>query len=618
MPSVPGMADGMLGEDQIRAVRDAIDLVQLISDFTPVQRAGVNFKACCPFHDERTPSFYIYTDDQHYHCFGCGVHGDAISFVREKENLAFVEAMEFLARRAGIELRYSRDPEARARRSHRERLLAIHEWACGFYERCLWQDEVGAEARLYLQERGLHQDTCRRFRLGWAPGRGRLVQAAARERVDVRELAELDLAMDRNGRFVDRFFDRLMFPICDRFAQPVAFSARLLPAAERAAKEAGRGVGKYVNSTDTPLYHKGRVVFNLHRARGFCREAGRLLVMEGPTDVMAADQAGIGEATAVLGTALTPDHARHLGGAIAGRGDLTLLFDGDEAGRRTSIKAIRTCLAVGVPTRVAVMPDGQDPAELLRAGDRAPFEEVLAQARGDVLHLLTSLAPRPHALDQRARLGVIDQVLECLRPIADADLRDGYLEEAARYLGVEGVRLRRRLAEVGAAAPPPSRPQEEADAVAAPLVQPDQAQETVLHVLVRHADLRPIAFDELQLEPAAFPLPWRDLVAGLVERPDADLDAILLFAAVQREPGLREACYRFLREGVTRNHVDLSDPACALREALAAMESRGGVDEGEIQTALAEAQRLGDFARCERLFKELTELRAQRRDRAGR
>jgi len=245
---------------------------------------------------------------------------------------------------------------------------------------------------------------CRRFRLGWAPGRNRLIEAARRERLDDRLLAELDLAMDRNGRLADRFFERLLFPICDRFGQPLAFSGRLLPQAERRAKEEGRGVGKYVNSTETPIYSKGKVVFNLHRARGFCREAGRMLVMEGPTDVMAADQAGVGECTAVLGTAMTPDHARQLGNAMAGRGSVVLLFDGDSAGQANSLKAIRTCLSVGVSSRVAVMPEGQDPAELLGTGARSGFEAVLEGARVDVDHLLKTLAPRPHTLDQRERL----------------------------------------------------------------------------------------------------------------------------------------------------------------------------------------------------------------------
>ncbi|MDA3959289.1 MAG: DNA primase [Planctomycetota bacterium] len=613
------MADGSIGEEQIRQVKEAVDLVQLIGEYTPVQRSGVNFKACCPFHGERTPSFYIYTEDQHYHCYGCATHGDAISFVRDKENLEFVEAMEFLARRAGIELNYQQDPDARQRRSHRERLLAIHEWVCAYYERCLWQGDDGAEARLYLQDRGLTEETCRRFRLGWAPGRGRLIEAAFQERIDGQLLAELDLALERNGRLTDRFFERLMFPICDRFGQPIAFSGRLLPAAEAAAKEAGRGVGKYVNSTDTPLYSKGKVVFNLHRARGFCREAGRLLVMEGPTDVMAADQAGMGECTAVLGTALTPEHGRQLGNAIVGRGNLLLLFDGDRAGQTNSLKAVRTCLAVGVPTRVAVMPEGQDPAELLHGASADSFEQILDTARPDVPHLLQTLAPRPHTLDQRERLDVVDKIMECLRPVSDRDLRDGYIDESARYLGVDALRLHRRLSESMDPVYGSPPPEEEAGPYIEPLPELERAQETVLHLVIRHAELRSIAFDELGLEPVAFPEPWRGLIETLVVRPDADLDALLVADAVQAEPRLREACYRFVREPSTRHHVDLSiEPDRILRESTAAMRERDGFDEGQLLQALNQAQQDGDFVRCEQLFKDLAELRSSRRDQAGR
>ena len=605
-----------IGEDQIRQVKEALDLVQVIAEYTPTQRSGVNFKACCPFHGERTPSFYIYTEDQHYHCYGCGAHGDVISFVREKENLEFREAVEFLARRAGIEIKLEDDPDARRRRSHRERLLQVHEWACAVYEQCLWDGDEAAEARLYLNDRGLGEEVCRRFRLGWAPGRGRLLEMARREQIDDRLLQELDLAMERNGRLVDRFYERLMFPICDRFGQPIAFSGRLLPDAEQRAKEEGRGVGKYVNSTETPIYTKGKVVFNLHRARGFCREAGRLLVMEGPTDVMASDQAGLGECTAVLGTAMTPDHARQLGSAIAGRGQLILLFDGDSAGQTNSLKAIRNSLAVGVPTRVAVMPSGQDPAELLGSGSRSDFEAVLEGARPDVDHLLRTLAPRPHGLDQRQRIEVIDQIIDCLRPVTDRDLRDGYLEDAARYLGIDHLRLQRRLDEAPQLA---TNSQDEPSDKPRALPELNQAQETVLHLLVRHPKLRDLAFDELGIEPALFAEPWRSLIETMVLRPDADLDALVLSDAVEREPQLHAACFRFVREETTRHHVDLTgDPERTLREATSALQERGGQDEGQLLQAINEAQEQGDFVRAQALFADLTELRTNRRDQAGR
>ena len=594
---------GFIGEDQVRRVKESVDLVQIIGDYVPVSRAGVNFKACCPFHQERTPSFYIYTEDQHYHCFGCGAHGDAISFIRDRENLEFMEAMEMLARRGGIELQF--DTEGQQDRGQRERLIRIMKWATECYEKALWEHSGGAEARTYLADRGLSEDVCRRFRLGWAPGRNALIDASHRERFSGEDLLALDLAMERNGRLTDRFFERLMFPICDRFGNPIAFSGRLLPEAERAAKEAGRGVGKYVNSTDTPLYKKSHVVFNLHAARKQCRDAGRIIVMEGPTDVMAADQIGIGECTAVLGTALTPDHARQLGNAVAGKGQVLLLFDGDAAGQANSLKAVRTCLSVGVPTRVVVLPEGKDPAEVLAGGGEAGrerFAALLDAQRPDLVHLLRTLAPRPHALDQRERIAVIDQLLDCIRPIGDRDLRDDYLDEASRYFGLEVERLRRRLGEVGSVEQP-----ELPESVVPEL---PRQQEAVLHLLVRRPDLRGAAFDELGVEGSIFASPWDQFVQVLIERPEIDFDALLLAPVVERFPALREACFRWKREDRTRSGLDLAAGEAVLREIANGLQAQ--LLEAEcrrLEHELRQAEGAGDDARAGQLFFEITELR---------
>ncbi len=452
---------GFIGEDQVRLIKSRIDLVQLMGEYTPLRKAGANFTGCCAFHQERTPSMYVYPDQQTYHCFGCGAHGDAIALLREKERVDFADAIELLAKRAGISIVYQNQGKgqfAQHAKGERDELLAMVEFATRFYEQVLWESPDGAQARAYLASRALGEAVCRRFRLGWAPGSGRLVDEARRKGLSEKLLLAADLAVDRAGRTADRFWERVMFPIADRFGNPIAFSARLLPEAEKKAKAEGRGVGKYVNNTDTPLYHKGHAVFNLHRARLANRERNRLIVMEGPTDVMAADEAGFGECVAVLGTALTADHARQLGNLVGNQGRLIILLDGDRAGQANSIKAVRTCLAVGVPVRVAVLPDELDPAELLggdqaaREAGRARLEQVLAAGRSDIDHLLRALAPRPYELDSRDKLAVTDQVLEALRPMPDAELRALHVRDVADYFGIERVRLERRLAGVEARA----------------------------------------------------------------------------------------------------------------------------------------------------------------------
>ncbi len=484
-----------------------------MGEYTPLRKSGANFSGCCAFHQERTPSMYVYPDQQTYHCFGCGAHGDAISLLREKERVDFADDIELLAKRAGISIVYQNQGKgqfAQHAKGERDELLAVVEFATRFYEQVLWESADGAQARAYLASRALGEAVCRRFRLGWAPGSGRLVDEARRKGLPEKLLLAADLAVERAGRTADRFWERVMFPIADRFGNPIAFSARLLPEAEQRAKAEGRGVGKYVNNTDTPLYHKGHAVFNLHRARLASRERNRLIVMEGPTDVMAADEAGFGECVAVLGTALTSDHARQLGNLVGNQGRLIILLDGDRAGQANSIKAVRTCLAVGVPVRVAVLPDELDPAELLggdqaaREAGRARLEQVLSAGRSDIDHLLRATAPRPYELDSRAKLAVTDQVLEALRPMPDAELRALHVRDVADYFGLERAALERRLAGVEARAAPASASAEPAagEPVLAAL---SPAQELCLHVLVRCPELRTHAGDDLGLEPSHLP-----------------------------------------------------------------------------------------------------------------
>jgi DNA primase catalytic core len=541
---------GFLGDDQVRRIKDAIDIVQLMGEYAPLRKAGRNFSCCCPFHQERSPSCHVYPDDQHYYCFGCGARGDVISLVKDKENLSFGEAVELLARRAGIQLEYEKGSGGMPR-GERDALIAACQFACQFYEQVLWTAPEAAAARDYLASRRLGRAVCERFRIGWAPGAGQLVAAGKRKGINADLLARIDLALERNGTLTDRFFERVTFPICDRFGNPIAFSARLLPEAERAAKEAGRGVGKYVNNTDTPLYHKGSSVFNLHHARTAARDAGRLIVMEGPTDVMAADQAGYHECVAVLGTALTPEHAKMLGALVGNQGRLILLLDGDRAGQTNALKGIRTCLAVGVPVRVAILPDELDPAELLAENEtgatpesKATFERVLASARPDLDHLLRVLAPRPHELERRDKMVVIDQVLDAVRPMPDAELKALCLRDISEYMDIEHGLLIKRLAE-GAGKAPARAEAEELPSDEPQLPPLDKYQETLLHLLVRVPDLRVKAADDLALEPSHLPAPWSELVAELLLHPDADGVALRSSAVVSSRPGLRPAVERW-------------------------------------------------------------------------
>jgi DNA primase len=601
---------GFIGVDEVQRIKAANDLVQVMSDYAPPQRAGHDYVVCCPFHQERTPSCHLYVGQQTYHCFGCGAHGDVISLIREKEGLDFADAVELLARRSGLEVRFERVGRSSLQRGERDALRQVMALAVAFYERLLWDDAGGDEARAYLAQRGLSPELCRRFHLGWAPGRGLLLEEARRRGVEPSALRQLDLAIERDdGRLADRFFERLMFPICDRFGSPIAFSGRLLPAAERRAKEAGRPVGKYVNNTDTPLYHKSNVVYNLHQARAFCRDAGRIIVMEGPTDVMAADQAGIGECVAVMGTALTDEHARQLGSVVGTSGRVLLLFDGDEAGRTKVLKAVQTCIAASVPSRVVLIPDERDPAEILTgAGGIASFDAILGTSVADIDHLLRSLAPRPHQLEHRQRLAVLDEILAGLRRISDRDLAAAYLADLAAYFRVETGRLERRLRE-GAAAPPPAPPPADDGASSAPL---DTLHELVLQILVREPELREPALEQWGCEPCFFGDPWRFLIDIFLEDPAIDTDRILLAEEVVRFPILYRMVHRWLRSSQGPGGQDLSDPARILQDTLRALRRQEQAQRcQELQDRLLQAQRDGRLDEAATLFAQVMDLRRE-------
>lgn len=445
---------GFVDEDQVRRIKEAVDLVGLMGEYTQVKRAGAHHVACCPFHAERSPSLQIY-DDGHYHCYGCGAHGDAIALIRDRERCEFVDAVELLARRVGIEVKITQAAGVEARPpGERAQLLAAVEMAVRFYESSLWGGASAAAARSYLvDQRGLTEACCRQFRLGWAPGRDALLDHARLSGFAPEILGKADLAVQRDGHWRDRFFDRITWPICDRHGQPIAFSARVLPDVERRAQDAGNKVAKYVNSSETPLYRKGAVVYNLHRARGFARDRGRVLVVEAQTGVMACDQADVGEAVAVLGTALTLDQAKAIGTA-ADR--VVLCFDGDRAGQANARKAVGTFLAAGVSTAVALLPDDQDPAEMLaespdRAAGRAAFDAAIDGAVDDIDYLLIALAPTPAEMSNARLLQAQDELIAVLAPVPDDDLRDLHLGSAAKHLRVAASKLRNRAAPMVAA-----------------------------------------------------------------------------------------------------------------------------------------------------------------------
>jgi DNA primase len=410
--------------DDIERVRAATDLVELVGEVTKVKRSGRSTMAVCPFHQEKTPSLSIDPARGLYHCFGCGKSGDLFRWVQETQGLEFSDAVELLARRSGIQL--TRDPDEAKRRGRREVLIAAVQQAVTFYhDRLRGGDDAGG-ARSYLRSRGYGAEIAERFALGFSPPDwAGLVEHLRSAGVREEAMTVAGLAIrSRQGRLVDRFRGRLMFPIYDLRGDPVGFGARLLE---------GDGP-KYLNSPETPLYQKSRLLYGLNWAKGDIVREGRSVVVEGYTDVIGMHEAGMPVAVATCGTALGEEHLRLLG-RFSER--IVLAFDSDAAGTEASLRGAEHAISGELDLRVAVLPAGRDPADLASAGETdllvkaMDASEPLMRFRIDrELERFDLAEPEARARAVRAAAGIIAGHPD---PIA----RHEYAVQVSRSTGVD-------------------------------------------------------------------------------------------------------------------------------------------------------------------------------------
>ena len=343
--------------ESVERVKEAADVVEVLSAYTELRRTGTRFTALCPFHDERSPSFSVDPQAKLYHCFGCGVGGDVIKFVEEKEGLSFPDAVEALAERYGVELdREQEDPRAEEQRRKRGRLVELLERTAAFYTHFLWDAPQARKARDYLASRGLGEEALGEFGVGCAPGTWDTVlvrgQQAGYSVAEI-EAAGLVLKSQKGRGHYDRFRSRIVFPIRDARGRMQGFGARALTADQKP---------KYVNSPEGELYSKRRTLYGIERARPAIAKAERAVVVEGYTDVIACHQAGITESVAIMGTAITPEQVRLL---AAYAEQAVLALDADRAGREAMLRAQVVAQGKRLRLRVARMSPGEDPADLL-------------------------------------------------------------------------------------------------------------------------------------------------------------------------------------------------------------------------------------------------------------
>ena len=359
----------IIAQASIDQVKAAADMVEIVGARTQLRKVGARWTGRCPFHEERTPSFSVNAADKLFYCFGCGMKGDLITFVKETEGLDFVGAIEWLAERYRIPLAYEEtSPQAEAKRERRGRLLSLLEQAAAYYERNLWESAAGAGARDYLAERRLAEEVCRAYRLGLSPGGVVLAEKARAKGFSQDELVAAGLV---NRRGNDYYAGRLVFPLADARGRVLGFGARRM-------HEDDPIPAKYVNSPEGELFRKGSIVYGLDRARAAITKEDRALVVEGYTDVLALHQAGLGATVASMGTALTEPQLKELRRLTS---HLFLCFDADAAGEAATIRGMELAVRSGFDVRIVPLPAGQDPAD---AADG--FEARLAGSVGYLRH----------------------------------------------------------------------------------------------------------------------------------------------------------------------------------------------------------------------------------------
>ena len=355
----------------VERVKEAVDMVELVGARTDLRRVGTRHVGLCPFHDERTPSFSVNAEHALYHCFGCGESGDSIKFVRETEGLDFAEAVEHLAERYGVELeREEEDPRAEESRRRRDWLMRLLDRTATFYSRYLWDSAEARAARAHLAERGLSDETLRTFRVGYAPSAwNRVLLAGQRDGYAPADMVAAGVAQPgRDGGHFDRFRARITFPLADPRGRVLGFGARAVRDSQKP---------KYLNSSENELYRKGRHLFGIDHARAPAAKAGRVVVVEGYTDVLALHGAGIEETVAIMGTALTGEQLTELGRAAT---TVLMALDADASGQEAMLRAARAATDKGIELRVVALPAGSDPAELVAAQGAAAFERLLSGA----------------------------------------------------------------------------------------------------------------------------------------------------------------------------------------------------------------------------------------------
>ena len=447
----------MIDRATVEKILDATEIVDVISDFVTLRRRGANYIACCPFHNEKTPSFSVSPSKGIFKCFGCGKAGSAVTFVMEHEQMTYPEALKYLARKYGIEVHEQEESaEDTADRLKRESMIAVSEFASKFYADALFNTAEGHSVGLsyFRQKRGFSDETIRKFGLGWSPS-GRtfagepaaatLPRTALQNGYKAEYLLSTGLCYEHGGELVDKFRERVIFPIHSLSGRVIAFGGRTL--------REDKTVAKYLNSPESDIYHKSRSLYGIYFAKSAIAREQKCYLVEGYTDVISMHQAGIENVTASSGTSLTTDQIRLIKRFT---NNVTVLYDGDAAGIKASLRGINMLLEEGMIIKVVLLPDGEDPDSFARSHTRQEILDFLSAHETDFIEFKYDLLSSTIERDPIRKAELIRDIIDTIAVIPDQIARSVYIEQCAQRLGMkedvlfaEVARVRRRRIESG-------------------------------------------------------------------------------------------------------------------------------------------------------------------------
>ena len=490
----------MIDQATIDRIRDAANIVDVVSDFVTLRRRGVNFVGLCPFHADKSPSFYVSPSKNICKCFSCGSGGSPVNFIMQHEQLDFFDALRYLGKKYHIEIQEKElTDEEKAARSDRESMLIVNHWAQGYFATQLWEHQEGTSVGLrYFRERGFREDTIRKFQLGYSlDERDALYRKALQSGYKKEFLEKTGLVIAYgNGGVSDRFRGRVMFPVHGLSGKVVAFGGRVLRKDEKTAK--------YVNSPESEVYHKSNELYGIFFAKGQIVKEDRCYLVEGYTDVISMHQAGIENVVASSGTALTLPQIRLIHRFTE---NITVLYDGDAAGIKAALRGIDLLLEEGMNVKVVLLPDGEDPDSFARSRNATRFAEFISRNETDFIRFKTRLLLADAAGDPVKRAALINDVIRTIALIPDSILRALYIRECSSMMEISEKDLLGKINQIllsreekrpASAAPAAPAAPDTAPATSAPVVQapktdtarsPFEAEElALLRYVVRYGE----------------------------------------------------------------------------------------------------------------------------------